>query len=127
MYCGFFHGIPDRIQDDLGGVRRIFRQGNVIERLGIIDLLRDLFDGRLDQREHGGDGLIQIGEADGIDPVLVHRNLHFQIRVVEREGGCIDPRRILPVCFLLLSFVGPEHNDEENDQDDAKGREYVIE
>ena len=37
---------------------------DIFQRLIVVYLFCDIFDGRLDQREHGRHGFIQIGEAD---------------------------------------------------------------
>ena len=64
FHCGFFNGFFYGVQYDLGRVRRILREGHVIQRLGLIDLIRNVFDSGLDERKHGCDGFIQIGKTD---------------------------------------------------------------
>ena len=87
----------------------------------------NILDGRLDQREHRGNTLIQIGESDGVDMGFIYRYLYLQIGVVECEGRGIDSGGILflrmGICRLLFA-AGPEHDDQQDDEQDAECGEY---
>ena len=80
--CGFFQGIIDGIYDDLGSIGSLFRILDVIQGLFFADLLRNLFHGRLNQREHGGNRFIQIGKSNRVNMGFVHSDFYFKGSVV---------------------------------------------
>ena len=47
LFFSLFQGFPDSVHDDLGGVGRVSGKFQVVKRLGLADLLRDVLHGRL--------------------------------------------------------------------------------
>ena len=121
--CGFSYGFLNCVQYDLGCIRRIFRQGDIVQGLCLIHLFRNVFYGRLDEREHSSHGFIQVGKSDGIDARAVHGDFNLQVCIIQGKGGCIDPWGILfPRIRAACIFVRAEHDDKQDNEQDSECR-----
>ena len=119
--CGFSYGFSDGVQYDLGCIRRVFGQGDVVKRLRLVDLVRNVLDGGLDEREHCGYGFIQVRKADGIDPGFIYGHLYLQVGVIQGEGGCVHTRIVLlRFSCPVLCAAGAEHDEKKDDEQDSK-------
>lgn len=50
-----------------------------------VDLFGNIFDRRFDERIHGCDRFVQIGETDGIDMGFIYSHLNFQRSIVQSD------------------------------------------
>ena len=121
---GFFQRFFDGVNDNLRGIGIIFRILDIFQGLVFINLLCNIFDGRLDQREHGCYRLIQVGETDGVDMGLIYRHFNFKGSVIQRDGGGIDSGHVLFFIASGLFILRKEHEQQQYDQQDCQRGEY---
>ncbi len=122
--AGFIQSFLDRFYDQLGSVRRIFGVREVFQGLGFTDLFGKALDGRLDQRKHGGDGIIQVGETDGIDVVFIDGDFHFQGDIIQcHRRGVNAGSEFFGVSGVAFVFFRKEHDGKQNDQQNAENDE----
>lgn len=123
VFQRFVEGAGDGIQEDHGRILAVVRICNALQTLVRDDLVGKILEGRLDQRIHGGDSLIQIDKPDGVDIFFVHGHFDLHHVVVQDQRGRIYAGHIGVIDGLrdgghglLLLFFRKKHNDQQDNK-----------